>query len=84
MRGGLTALPEFLSLGILTRRIIIQNVILAMGLNILLITGAAFGMISPAAGTVGHQAATVFVLFNSLRLVGSAHVPSYRHTGYEA
>ncbi|PKL59114.1 MAG: hypothetical protein CVV33_09490, partial [Methanomicrobiales archaeon HGW-Methanomicrobiales-4] len=38
-------------------------------LNILLIGGAVSGVISPAAGAIGHQVATVFVLLNSLRLV---------------
>lgn len=69
MRGGLTALPAFLSLGIRTRRIVYQNVILALSLNVLLIASAASGVISPAAGAIGHQVATVFVLLNSLRLV---------------
>lgn len=69
MRGGLATLPEFFSLGIQTRNIIFQNIILAMGINILLIFGAAFGVISPAFGAIGHQIATVLVLLNSLRLV---------------
>lgn len=69
MRGGLTALPEFLSLGIRTRKIILQNVFLAIGLNLLLITAAASGALSPAGGAIGHQVATIFVLLNSLRLM---------------
>ncbi|MDD1729814.1 MAG: cation-translocating P-type ATPase, partial [Methanospirillum sp.] len=69
MRGGLSALPGFLSLGIRTRTIILQNVLLAMGLNLLLIIGAASGFLSPAGGAIGHQIATVFVLLNSLRLM---------------
>lgn len=69
MRGGLSALPGFLLLGIRTRKIIFQNVLLAMGLNLLLIIGAASGALSPAGGAIGHQVATVFVLLNSLRLM---------------
>lgn len=70
MRDGLSLLADYICLGRRTSQIIIQNVILALALNLLLILAAAAGLLSPAAGAVGHQVATVLVLLNSLRLAG--------------
>jgi Cd2+/Zn2+-exporting ATPase len=68
MKGGLVHLPEFLMLGKRTARIILTSVVFALGLSGILIIGASLGTITPAAGAVGHQAATILVLANSLRL----------------
>jgi Zn2+/Cd2+-exporting ATPase len=68
MQEGLSALPDFISLGRRTSRIIMINVVLALGLNFLLICGAASGVLSPVLGAIGHQVATLLVLMNSARL----------------
>lgn len=68
MQRGLGALPEFIQLGRRTSSIIIMNIIIALGLNLLLIITAGYGLISPAAGAIGHQVATIVVLLNSTRL----------------
>jgi len=68
MQRGLCALPEFIQLGRRTSSIIVMNIILALGLNMILIIAAGYGLISPAAGAIGHQVATLLVLLNSTRL----------------
>lgn len=68
MQRGLGALPEFIELGRRTSSIIIMNICIALGLNLLLIIAAGYGLISPATGAIGHQVATLVVLVNSTRL----------------
>jgi Zn2+/Cd2+-exporting ATPase len=68
MKGDLASFPFFVSLGRRTARMILVNIGMALTLNILLILGAAIGLLSPALGAIGHQVATVLVLLNSSRL----------------
>jgi Cd2+/Zn2+-exporting ATPase len=83
MRKGLSMLPEFLSLGKRSGRIISINIILALGLNAILVIGASAGWLSPALGAVGHQAATLVVLLNSTRLAYTwgSDVMAVSHSG---
>jgi len=69
MRGDLTSFPAFITLGRRTEMMILENISIALGLNILLILGAATGVLSPAMGAIGHQIATITVLLNSSRLM---------------
>ncbi|HWQ66735.1 MAG TPA: cation-translocating P-type ATPase [Methanospirillum sp.] len=69
MKGDLKSLPAFITLGKRTGRIILMNVILALLLNMILICGAVFGVLSPAMGAIGHQVATLAVLLNASRLI---------------
>ncbi len=65
MSGGLHQLPAFFRLGRKTSQVISMNVFMALGLNLLMILAAAGGWLTPAAGAIGHQAATIVVLLNS-------------------
>lgn len=65
MKDGLEQLPVFIGLGNRTSRVISVNVFMALGLNLLMILAAGAGWLSPAAGAIGHQVATIAVLFNS-------------------
>jgi Cd2+/Zn2+-exporting ATPase len=68
MGKGLSALPSFIQLGKKTTRTIMENIGLALFLNMFLIIIAAYGIINPVMGAIGHQVATMAVLFNSIRL----------------
>jgi cation transport ATPase len=45
-----------------------ENIGLALFLNMFLIIIAAYGIINPVMGAIGHQVATMVVLLNSIRL----------------
>jgi Cd2+/Zn2+-exporting ATPase len=68
MEKGLSALPSFIQLGKKTTRTIMENIGLALFLNMFLIIIAAYGIINPVMGAIGHQVATMVVLLNSIRL----------------
>ncbi len=68
MREGLSRLPMFFDLGRRTNHVIIENLVMALVFSFVMIIAASVGLLPPALGAVGHQIATVAVLFNSVRL----------------
>jgi heavy metal translocating P-type ATPase len=67
----LDRLPRLVRLADLTRRVIDQNVWLAFGLSVVLISGAAFGALSPLSGALAQSAAVLAVVANSARILRS-------------
>ena len=55
-------------LGLLTRRIIIQNLSWALAYNVLAIPLAVMGLVPPWLAALGMSASSAVVVFNSLRL----------------
>ncbi|MEI7673814.1 MAG: HAD-IC family P-type ATPase [Deltaproteobacteria bacterium] len=60
---------DLVSLGQRTRRVIKQNYVVGVGVNIIGMFLGAAGMISPLIGLLFHEAATATVLLNSSRLL---------------
>lgn len=52
-----------------TRRIIIQNLVFALTVIAVLLTGAILGEIPLTIGVIGHEGSTLLVVMNSLRLL---------------
>jgi Cd2+/Zn2+-exporting ATPase len=52
-----------------TRRIIIQNLVFALTIIAVLLTGAFLGRIPLTVGVIGHEGSTLLVVLNSLRLL---------------
>lgn len=55
-------------LGVLTRRIIIENLSWALAYNVLAIPLAVMGLVPPWLAAIGMSASSAVVVFNSLRL----------------
>jgi Cu+-exporting ATPase len=67
---GLRALPDLLRLSRGTLAIIRQNIIgFAFGLNAVAMLSAALGILGPVAAAILHQAGSLLVLLNSMRLL---------------
>jgi len=64
-------LPEVVALGRRAQRIILQNLVFALGVMLLLVVATFTGFLSLTAGVIGHEGSTVLVVFNSLRLLRS-------------
>jgi Cd2+/Zn2+-exporting ATPase len=62
-------LPQVIDLSRKTIRVIRQNVIFSMGVNIVAVILAGFGIISPVIGAIVHEVSALPVLANSARLV---------------
>ncbi|MBI4578262.1 MAG: cation-translocating P-type ATPase family protein, partial [Planctomycetes bacterium] len=68
--GDLRKLPEALALGRRALRIIRQNIIgFALVFNVVTVAGAAVGWIAPVAAAIVHQASSLTVVLNSMRLL---------------
>ncbi len=66
----LRVLPELVRLSRTTVRIIRQNIIgFAFGLNAVAMVSATFGLLGPVAAAILHQAGSLVVLLNSMRLL---------------
>ncbi|MGO9465825.1 MAG: FtsH protease activity modulator HflK [Isosphaeraceae bacterium] len=66
----LRVLPELVQLARATVRVIRQNIIgFAFGLNALAMLSATFGLLGPVAAAILHQAGSLVVLLNSMRLL---------------
>jgi Cd2+/Zn2+-exporting ATPase len=61
-----------------TRRIVRQNLVFAISMIAVLVTGALFGWIGLTIGVIGHEGSTIVVVFNGLRLLAERRpaVPS--------
>lgn len=71
MGNELERLPDLFALSRRTLRIIKQNIwVFAVGVNVLGITLASSGWLSPIAAAVVHNVSSLFVVFNSARLLG--------------
>lgn len=53
------------------RRIILQNVIFAVGVIVILVILNIFGILDLPTGVVAHEGSTILVILNGLRLLGS-------------
>ncbi|MFC1675500.1 heavy metal translocating P-type ATPase [Planctomycetota bacterium] len=65
----LNKVPDAICLGRRTSKVVKQNYVVGVGVNILGVTLAAMGMIAPLSGVLLHEAATATVLLNSCRLL---------------
>jgi Cd2+/Zn2+-exporting ATPase len=65
----LARLPEAISLAKFARRIVMQNLILALGVIVVLAPLAALGIASIGWAVVFHEGSTVLVVLNALRLL---------------
>ena len=72
MTNDLSRLPLAICLSRQTRATISQNLLVGAGSSVLMLTLAAFGVVSPIVGAVLHNAGEIFVIFNSARLLGFA------------
>lgn len=67
----LSRLPEAFALGKRTRRVVIQNLVFAMGIIVILGLVALFRGIPLPLGVIAHEGSTVLVCLNGLRLLRS-------------
>ena len=65
----LNKVPDAICLGRRTSKVVKQNYVVGVGINVLGVTLAAMGMIAPLSGVLLHEAATATVLLNSCRLL---------------
>ena len=70
MGDDLSKLPFAVGLGRATRKIIIQNLFISLGVIILLIITSLTGIVSIGAAVVFHEGSTLVVIVNALRLLG--------------
>jgi Cd2+/Zn2+-exporting ATPase len=75
MADDLSRLPFALRVARRTRRIILQNVFVSMGMVVLLIVLGVLGITNLATAVVLHEGSTVVVVLNALRLLGVADEP---------
>jgi heavy metal translocating P-type ATPase len=62
-------LPQIIALSRKTLRVIRQNVIFSMGMNVLAVILGGFGIIGPVIGAVMHELSALPVLANSSRMI---------------
>ncbi|MEM7736331.1 MAG: cation-translocating P-type ATPase [Deinococcota bacterium] len=70
MADDLTKLPYALSLSRASRRMIVQNLIISLGVIVLLVPSAIFGLATISIAIVFHEGSTLVVVANALRLLG--------------
>jgi heavy metal translocating P-type ATPase len=75
----LDRLAEAIGISRRARRIAVQSVLVGMGLSIIAMFAAAFGLLSPVAGAILQELIDVVVILNALRALtgGTAKVPRY-------
>lgn len=69
----LDRVAEALQIAVRTRRIAVQGVLAGMGLSLLAMVLAAFGLLPPLPGAVLQEAIDVAVIFNALRALGAGY-----------
>ncbi len=72
----LDKLPEAIGLARMTKRIIRQNLVLALGVIMILAPFAAMGMTTIYAAVMLHEGSTVLVVINALRILAYRERPS--------
>ena len=65
----LAKMPEVVELSRRTLRVIRQNILFSVGLNIVSVAGAGLAWISPIGGAVVHEAGALAVILNAIRLL---------------
>ncbi len=70
MTDDLARLPEALGVARAARRIIVQNLVIALGVMMIVAPVAAMGLTNIAAAVTLHEGSTVLVVINALRLLG--------------
>lgn len=70
MADDLTKLPYAIALSRASRRMIIQNLIISLGVIALLVPSALFGLATIGIAIVLHETSTLVVVANALRLLG--------------
>jgi Cd2+/Zn2+-exporting ATPase/Cu+-exporting ATPase len=76
MGSDLARLPQMIRLAKETRRVVNQNVLLAIGISLLIMTIAGLGLIGPLVGAVVQNVGTFVVVVNSARLLRFEPGPS--------
>ena len=69
MADDITMLPYAITLGRRAKRVIVQNVIFAVAVVGLLVSGALLGKVTLATGVLGHEGSALLVIANSMRLL---------------
>ncbi|MEN6357400.1 MAG: cation-translocating P-type ATPase [Armatimonadota bacterium] len=69
MADDIVMLPYAVALSRKARKVIRQNVAIALGVIVLLITGALWQKVSLATGVLGHEGSALLVIANSMRLL---------------
>ncbi|NEO26470.1 MAG: heavy metal translocating P-type ATPase, partial [Kamptonema sp. SIO4C4] len=69
MANRLEKLPQAIRIGQKSKRIIRQNITLALASVVLLIIANFFGELTLPAGVLGHEGSTLLVTLNGLRLL---------------
>ena len=70
MADDLSKLPFTVGLSRATRRIIVQNLVISLGIILLLIVSSVFGWTQLSGAVILHEGSTLVVEFNALRLLG--------------
>ena len=71
MADDISRIPYAIALGRRALGVIKQNLVLALGMIVLLVTADALGRISLPAGVIGHEGSTLLVTLSGLRLLQS-------------
>ncbi|MCO6453512.1 MAG: cadmium-translocating P-type ATPase [Caldilineales bacterium] len=69
MADDLGKLPFAVGLSQASRRIIFQNLIIALGVILLLVTTSVFGLVQLSGAVILHEGSTIIVVMNALRLL---------------
>ena len=80
----LTAIPQTIGLARRTRRIVAQNLALAVGYNVVALPLAMTGVVTPLIAAIAMSVSSVLVIGNSLRLSSSGAIalkwPTWHHS----
>jgi P-type E1-E2 ATPase len=75
MQDEIGRVPQVISLSRRTLKVIRQNIIFSMSMNLLALLLSGFGLIGPVIGAIMHEASSLPVLANSARLVDTRYQP---------
>ena len=73
MQDEIERVPQLISLSRHTLKVVRQNIIFSMGVNLLSLTLGSFGFIGPVIGAIMHECSSLPVLANSARLVDARY-----------
>jgi cation transport ATPase len=69
-------LPEVLALARRTLRVIRENILLSVAINLLAVILAGLGTVTPVLGAVIHEASAMLVVMNAVRVIEWRPTPS--------